>query len=67
MGVDHLKFGRSRMRGNSLSHEIFKGVNCKSLSFFETSLGVAFSLPFDLCWVWTTFFPPVYLSQPADL
>ena len=28
MGAGHLKFDRSRMRGNSLSYEIFRGVNC---------------------------------------
>ena len=34
MGADHLKSGRSRMRGNRLSYEIFKGVNCEGSFFF---------------------------------
>ena len=34
MGVGQLKSGRSRMRGNNLSYEIFKGVNCGGSFFF---------------------------------
>ena len=68
MGADHLKSSRSQMRGNNLSYEIFRGVNCGgSFFFFETSLGVTFGLRFDLCWMWTAFFPSVYLSQSANL
>ena len=28
MGAGHLKSSRSRMKGNNLSYEIFRGVNC---------------------------------------
>ena len=38
-----------------------------AISFFETGPGVTFGLLSDLCWTRTTFFPPAYLSQPADL
>ena len=41
MGAGHLKFGRSRMRGNSLLYEIFKGVNCGGSFFYEIGLEVA--------------------------
>ena len=34
MGVGHLKYGRSRMRGNNLSYEMFRGVNCGGSFFF---------------------------------
>ena len=34
MGASHLKSGRSRMRGNNLSYEIFRGVNCGGFFFF---------------------------------
>ena len=34
MGAGHLKSGRSRMRGNSLSYEIFKGGELRELSPF---------------------------------
>ena len=44
-----MKFGRSRMMGNSLSYEMFKGANCEAsffvfFFFFETDLKVAFGL-----------------------
>ena len=38
MGASHLKYSRSRMRGNNLSYEIFRGVNYEALSFYETGL-----------------------------
>ena len=34
MGAGHLKSGRSRIRGNNLSYEIFRGVNCGGFFFF---------------------------------
>ena len=34
MGVGHLKYGRSRMRGNNLSYKIFKGGELRGLSPF---------------------------------
>ena len=33
MGAGHLKSGRLRMRGNRISYEMFRGVNCEG-SFF---------------------------------
>ena len=53
------------MRGNNLSYEIFREVNCGVLSFYETGLGVAFGLCSDLPWTWTTSFLSTYLSQPV--
>ena len=69
MGTCHLKSGRSRMRGNNLSYEIFKGVNCGGSFFFfyEIGLEVASGFRYDLPWMWTTSFPPTYLSPPAGL
>ena len=34
MGAGHLKSSRLQIRGNSLSYEIFKGVNCEDSFFF---------------------------------
>ena len=34
MGAGHLKSGRSRIRGNNLSYEIFRGVNYGGSFFF---------------------------------
>ena len=72
MGVGHLKSSRSQMRGNNLLYEIFRGGGggvgiAGALSFFETSVGVAFGLCSDLCWTRMTFFLPVYLSQLVAL
>ena len=51
MGADHLKYGRSQMKGNSLSYEIFRVVNF----FFEIGPGIAFGLRSNLCWTWMAF------------
>ena len=34
MGAVHLKSGKSRIRGNNLSYELFKGVNCEGSLIF---------------------------------
>ena len=65
MGAGHSKSGSSRMRGNNLLYEIFRGRITGTLSFYETGLGVIFSLRFDLPWMRTTFFPLTYLSHPT--
>ena len=66
MGAGHLISGRSRMRGNSLSYEIFRGVNYRgSFFFYEISLKVASSFRSYLPWIAT--FLPSYLSQSVGL
>ena len=67
MGAGHLKSGRSRMRGNSLSYEMFRGVNCEGSFFYEIGLEVASGFRSDLPWMWTASFSPTYFSQPAGL
>ena len=46
MGAGHLKSGRLRMRGNSLSYEIFRGVNCGGSLLFKDWSGDRFRSPF---------------------
>ena len=65
MGVGHLKSGRSRMSGNNLSYEIFRGANCGCSFFFRLVLG---SLSVSvLTFTGRLFFPSIYLSQSVDL
>ena len=67
MGAGHLKFGRSRMRGNNLLYEKFRRVNYGGSLLFETSLRIAFGLCSNLCWTRTDFSLLAYLFHPADL
>ena len=48
MGAGLLKSGWSRMRSNSLSYEIFKGVNCGGSFFYEIGLEVSSGSQSDL-------------------
>ena len=69
MGASHLKSGRSRIRGNNLYYEIFRGVNCEGFFFFfyENGLEAASGFRFDLPWMWKASFLSTYLSQPVGL
>ena len=68
MGAGHLKSSRSRIRGNNLSYEIFRGVNCGgSFFFYEIGLEATSGFRFDFPWMWTASFPLAYLSQLAGL
>ena len=67
MGAGHLKSGRSQMRANNLSYEMFKGVNYGALFFYEIGLKVTFSFHSGLPWMWTASFRSAYLSQSSGL
>ena len=57
------------MRGNNLSYEMFRGVNCGGFFFFFYEIGLEVSSDFcsGLPWTWVASFPPAYPSQPSGL